>query len=140
MDDKLEQIRKQNRWNPEQQEQVSEGPKSSLPASTIILMFGTGAFFDVLQLIFSETVVGGSIITFFATLVFFVWFKMHGVSFITPKRLLTMVGAGSLELIPFLNILPAWTGAIWYIIYTTKVRESVSKIPGGKVVASLPKK
>lgn len=138
--DELEQIREQNRWNPEQQEQVDEEPKSTLPAGTISLMIGTGVFFDTLQLIFTPTAIGGSIITIFATLLFFVWFKMHGVSFITPKRLLTMAGAGSLELIPFLNILPAWTGAVWYIIYTTKVREVVSKIPGGKAVTSLPKK
>jgi len=57
-------------------------------------MIGTGVFFDTLQLIFTPTAIGGSIITIFATLLFFVWFKMHGVSFITPKRLLTMAGLG----------------------------------------------
>jgi hypothetical protein len=134
----LEAIREQNRWNPDKKEEVREKSKSSLPKSTIALMTITALFFDVLQLLlifFAVGVVADTFITVFAGLTFFTWFKIHGVSFASPKRLMALGGGWLIELIPFLNILPTWTFAVWYTISTTKIAEVAERVPGGKVIS-----
>lgn len=136
--DELEQIREQNRWNPDKTEEVQEKPKSTLPKSTIILMTLTALFFDALQAILIFFIIGAianSFIAVFAGLTFYVWFKTHNVSFSSPKRLAAIGGGWLIELIPVLNIIPTWTFAVWYTISTTKIAEVAEKVPGGKVIS-----
>jgi len=134
--EELEQIREQNRWKPERQQTEEDEPKNSLPKGTIALMISTALFFDAIQVIllfFAVGVVLNTFINIFAGLTFFLWFMMHGISFLSPKRLAGIGGGFIVELIPILNSLPAWTGAVWYIISTTKILQTVEKLPGGKV-------
>lgn len=100
---------------------------------TIFLMIFTALCFDGGQMVVGWIPVLGNIIAgvvdLFAFMTFFVWFKMHGIQMMTPKRLSSMLGAGVIEMIPFLNILPAWTLAVVYLIGTTKIQELASKHP-----------
>lgn len=135
--DELEQRREQNRWNPDKKEEVQEKPQSSLPKGTIVMMTVTALFFDTVQAIltiFGIGLVASPFISVFAGLTFFVWFMMHGISLMSPKRLTAMGGGFLAELIPAVDALPAWTAAVWYTISTTKIAEVAEKIPGGKVI------
>ncbi|MEY4602310.1 MAG: hypothetical protein RL292_251 [Candidatus Parcubacteria bacterium] len=139
--DELEQIRERNRWNPDKKEkEESEKPKSSLPKGTIVLMLVTAGIIDAVQaflLLFAIGAVLNTFISIFMVFVFFLWFMMHGVSFVSPKRLMGMGGGFLVELIPVLDALPAWTGAVLYTISTTKIAEVAEKVPGGKVISQV---
>ncbi|MHB1316603.1 MAG: hypothetical protein ACYCZW_01965 [Minisyncoccota bacterium] len=134
----LEQIREQNRWNPEKTEKLkTKEPKTIIPYSTSIYMLLTAGFFDALQAILTLVgigVIASPIITVFAGLTFWFWFRTYGVSFMSWKRILALAGGGVVEMIPVVNILPFWTGYVWYIIETTKISEVASKIPGGDLI------
>ncbi len=138
MEDELEQRREQNRWNESRGKKTEEEPKNSLPGGTIVLMILTALFFDGLQIalefVFGLGLVVDSFVSIFAVFTFTVWFKMHNVNFVNPKRLAAMGGGFFIEIIPGLNALPVWTAAVWYTISTTKITEVAEKIPGGKVV------
>ncbi len=68
-------------------------------------------------------------ISFFIFLTFFIWFKMHGISMIKPKIMTALIGGGLVEMLPFINIFPVWTGIVIYLIGTTKVKELFDKNP-----------
>ena len=65
-----------------------------------------------------------------AYLTFWFWFKIHGVSFMNPKRALALNGGLLIELIPIINALPAWTLAVVIIFITTKAEEEIAKTLG----------
>lgn len=65
-----------------------------------------------------------------AYLTFWFWFKIHGVSFMNPKRALALNGGLLIELIPVINALPAWTLAVVIIFITTKAEEEIAKTLG----------
>lgn len=109
---------------------------------TATLMVSVALFYDLVQALFDLLhiipVVGNVIATVVtallsvvAWLTFYVWFKMHGVHFHTAKRAVTM-GAGFLiELIPVLNILPAWTLAVILIFMTARMPKIVQTVASG---------
>jgi len=84
-----------------------------ISSATGMLMVSIALFFDSFQgLIEIIPVLGqifSSLITIFAGLTFYLWFKINGVDFVNPKRAGYLGGGFLIELIPFLNILPAWT-------------------------------
>jgi len=96
--------------------------KSGIGNPTLILMFAVAIFFDILQwlLVF---IAMGWLAGIFAGLTFYVWFKMHGQSFMKPKRFLTFGGAFLIESIPIISSLPAWTGAIAILALDSKIKK-----------------
>ncbi len=79
------------------------------------MMIVVAVFFDVLQMILTWLVIGALFswaVTIFGTLVFYLWFKQHGVNFVTSRRLGTVLGIGIIELVPIVNALPGWTIAV----------------------------
>ncbi|OHA88180.1 MAG: hypothetical protein A2741_01000 [Candidatus Zambryskibacteria bacterium RIFCSPHIGHO2_01_FULL_43_27] len=114
--------------------------ESRISFGTSFLMVATALFFDSAQGVFNiiglipviGTVVGGTLsfmIGFFAWLTFYTWFKMHGISFMRPQRILALWGAGLIELVPYLNALPAWTFAVLFLIATTKIEDKTGINP-----------
>jgi len=99
-----------------------EKKKKELKSHTVVLMVVVALFFDVLQwllaFVFMDWLAG-----FFAFMTFFVWFKLYGVSFMKPKRILAMGGAGLIEMIPVLAALPAWTAAVIFLALDAKVKK-----------------
>jgi hypothetical protein len=123
-----------------------ENSKKPLSNSTVFLMIFTALFFDTLQLLIGWVPVVGNIfadiLSVFIFMTFFLWFMMNGISMITPKRLASMLGGGLIEMIPYVDLLPVWTGVVIYLIGTTKLKEVAAKNPtlakgvsviGGKV-------
>lgn len=70
---------------------------------------------------------GSLLVDIWAFLTFYVWFKLHGISFANPKRGLTMAGAILIEIIPVLSALPAWTLAVVICFITTRGEEVLGK-------------
>lgn len=103
---------------------------------TATFMIVVALLFDVIQALINLLPFAGQILSFFvsifAFLTFYVWFKIHGTSFSKPTRALKFLGGFSIELIPVLNMLPAWTLAVVLIIGETKVKKIVGKVPGGE--------
>jgi len=107
--------------------------ETQIKDTTAILMIGTALFFDLLQAVLGWIPVVGNILadamSMFIFLTFLLWFWMNGIKMITPKRLTSLVGGGVIEMIPYLNLLPAWTLVVVYLIGTTKIKELASKHP-----------
>ena len=101
--------------------------------TTIFLMIFTALCFDGVQAIVGWIPILGNILaglaSIFIFLTFFLWFKMYGISMMTPKRFGSLAGGGLIEMIPYINLLPAWTLVVIYLIGTTKIKELASKHP-----------
>lgn len=74
-------------------------------------------------------------LTIWAWLTFYLWFKLHGVSFMQPKRFAIMGISGLADTI--MSVLPAWTVAVLLLIATTRAEELLEKVPGGKKLAKV---
>ena len=57
------------------------------------------------------------LISIFFIIILFLWFVIIGV--MNARTAMLLIGASTLEIIPipFLSALPAWTGAVWRIVY-----------------------
>ena len=79
---------------------------------------------------------GGFLITIWAWLTFYVWFKMQGVSFLNPKRFGIMAVCGIADAI--VSALPAWVAAVALVIATTRAEELLEKAgPVGKLASKV---
>lgn len=101
--------------------------EKKLSSTTIFLLIIVALFFDLLQIIFTFLFLGW-LISFYAFMTFWLWFKLKGISFATPKRSGIAGGGFIIELVPFLNMLPAWTLAVTLIILDVKSKELISKL------------
>ena len=99
-----------------------QNKERGLKNHTIALMVCTALFFDVLQWLLAFVFMDW-LVSIFAFLTFFVWFKLYGMKFMTPKRLATMGGAFIIEIVPILAALPAWTGAVVVLILDYKAKK-----------------
>ena len=115
------------------EERLSWGVKFSI----IAVSAGVGLIQYLVELIpVVGNIIGAFVITPVAWLVFYMWFKMYGISFQNPKRVLALGGAGLFEtaagMIPFLSdvltLIPAWTLAVLYIIASMEAKKVVTKI------------
>ena len=99
-----------------------EKKEAGLKSTTVVLMIIVAIFFDALQFLLGFIYMGW-LAGIFAGLTFYLWFKIHGISFMKPKRFLAFGGASLIEMIPipFLADLPAWTAAVSYLALSKKV-------------------
>jgi hypothetical protein len=107
---------------------MEEKKEKGLPPITVALMIGTAIFFDALQMLL-DFIFMGWLVTIFASMTFWFWFKMHGYSFMKPGRI-----AGSLitmltDIVPILGWF-SWTIAICAFTLQNKLQEVV---PGADV-------
>ena len=102
------------------------------------LMIGVAIFYDLLQVGVNllhgipilgniAALLGGFLVTIWAWLTFYLWFKLNGVGFLNPKRAFALNGGFLIELIPVVNALPAWTLAVSLLIATTRAEELLEK-------------
>src|SRR3989344_2139954 len=106
--------------------------KKGLNNTTIALMISVAIFYDVLQWLLAFIFMGW-LVSIFALLTFYVWFKMKGMSFMKPKRFAAFGGSFIVELIPIINILPAWTLAIVLLALDSKIKKIAAVVPGGEM-------
>jgi hypothetical protein len=106
--------------------------QKGLKSSTVVFMVVVALFFDVLQALLTPVVIG-YFVPVIAYPTFWLWFRLHGLSFFTLKRA-PVLGIGALvELIPGLDILPAFTLTVARIALTHKIEEA---IPGAHLIKS----
>lgn len=105
--------------------------------TTIVFMVVVAIFFDVLQWLLAFIFMGW-MVSIFAVLTFYLWFRLNGVKFVSPKRIGTLFGGFFIEIIPILNVLPAWTAAVTIISLDAKVKEKLPVTTGGKVLPFKP--
>jgi|SRR3989344_4799595 len=113
-----------------------------LKSHTIVFMIVVALFFDLLQWLF-EFIYMAWLVGIFAWLTFFLWFKMHGISFFkSPKKLAAAAGSSLIEMmpIPIISSLPALTAAVVYIALQSKLKEVVAKVPGGQIAGKVLEK
>ena len=108
---------------------------------TMGLMVGVALFYDVIQagldlLPFVGWILS-PLVSIPAFLTFYIWFKIYGRNFMTPKRALAMGAGVIIEMIPILNILPGWTIAVLFLIGIEKAEKIASIVPGGGVATGL---
>jgi len=90
-----------------------------------VLMVCVALFYDLVQLAINIVMFGFGflvtwIISLWAWLTFYLWFRIKGVSFMNLKNALKLTGGGLIEIIPFpfLSALPAWTAVVIALIFT----------------------
>ena len=103
------------------------------------LMLATAVLFDVVQALINLIPVVGQILSFFisifAFMTFWLWFKMYGVSFSKGKNLKNLGFGFLIEMIPVVDILPAWTFAVFRLIAAKKLEDMTQNVPvAGKVI------
>jgi hypothetical protein len=111
--------------------------EEQIKGMTLVFMLVVAGFYDLIQFLISFIPILGQVISMlisvFAFLTFYLWFKTYGMNFMTPKRALTMGGGFLVELIPILDMLPAWTATVIILVGTTKVKELAAKSAIGGV-------
>ena len=98
--------------------------KKGLDNTTIALMIIVAFFYDALQMLLAFIFLGW-VVGIFAGLTFYIWFKIHGLNFMKPKRFLTFGIASIIEMFPIipLSALPAWTLAIVILALDSKIKQ-----------------
>jgi len=102
--------------------QEEENKEKGLGNPTIILMFVVAIFFDVTQWLLAFIFMDW-LLSIFAYLTFFIWFKIKGISFMKPKRLFVAGTSFLLEIIPFIAALPALTAAVVITALDSKTKK-----------------
>ncbi len=113
-----------------------EKKEEGLKNHTVVLMIVVALFFDVLQwalaFIFMDWLV-----SIFAYLTFFVWFRMNGISFMKPKRLAASSLSFLFEIFSWVAAIPALTAAVTFVALDAKVKKIVAQVPGGGMALSV---
>jgi hypothetical protein len=103
-----------------------------------ILMVGVALIFDAIQfvLLYFNALLGAgtvidfvvsSVVTFWASAIFWVWFKWKGVNYFdknAAKKMLIMFGSFIVELVPLLDAIPAITAGVIALIIQTRIEDT----------------
>lgn len=96
---------------------------------TIAFMIAVALFYDAIQAFINLIPFLGqilsSLIGLFAFLTFYLWFKLKGLNFATAKRAGYLGGGFMIELLPLVNMLPAWTLTITLLAMDSKTKKIV---------------
>lgn len=104
-----------------------EKKEKTLGNSTIIFMFAVAVFFDITQWLLAFIFMDW-LVSIFAYLTFFLWFKLKGISFMKPKRLIVAGTSFFLEIMPLVAALPALTGAVVITALDSKIKKIVPRL------------
>ncbi len=115
--------------------------ESKLTTLTAGLMITVAVIFDIIQALLDLlhfiplvgnifAIISTSLLSVFAWLTFYLWMKIKGIDFASPKRSLSLGGGFIFELIPILNALPGWTLAVILIIGSMRAEELIAKTTG----------
>jgi hypothetical protein len=105
----------------------------TISTATSLIMVFTALLFDICQAIVGWIPVVGnifaSVVSLFVFMTFLFWFHMYGIKMMSLKRFGSLGLGGVIEMIPYVNILPAWTMVVMYLIGTTKLKDIASTNP-----------
>lgn len=105
--------------------------------ATEVKMYVVAGLFDLMQFGLNFIPVMGNFLAFllsiFAWLTFYTWFKIYNISIFSPLNILL----GITEAIPILNDLPAFLGLVVKNMIDIKKQKVLSYIPGGKILTPM---
>ena len=108
--------------------------KGQISKKDFILMLSVAIFFDIIfgliQIIPGVGSVAASVFNVIPLMLFFIWYRLLGVDFANPKKSISFFGASIIEIIPGVNILPAWTAEITYMYILQKKDVILAKAAG----------
>ncbi len=120
------------------QQPQPESPKPKITKMLFAKMLAVAIFFDVtlgaIQLIPVAGSIMASVFNIVPLTVFFIWYKIEGISFSNPKKAISFFGASLIEFIPLVNALPAWSAEITYMYILDKkdvILEKAAGVAGG---------
>lgn len=108
---------------------MADAQQPGLKNTTIGLMVAVALFFDVLQWVLVFIVMDWIVAWIFFPM-YWLWFKMHGIAFISMKRAPTLAGGTLIEMIPGLDVLPAYTLIVVRVCLDNKIKAAV---PGANI-------
>ncbi len=110
------------KWVPEPQQQAPE-KKERIPLWMAGCLVAVAVLIDLIQAITTAFAIGAflsPLISVAASMLYWIWYKMLGISFVgNPKQLATFTTECFLEIVPVADALPMWSiGTIITIIIT----------------------
>lgn len=103
--------------------------EEGLSKITIILMIIVALVFDGIQLLLQLIPILGQILAFlisvFAFLTFYLWFKLKGLHFSVTKRLVFFGGTAFEVALPILNAIPIWTASVSFVAISSRIKKVV---------------
>ena len=108
-----------------QQEERRERIKIWMAACLVIVAFSIDCFEMLLEWLGIGVFGLSTLLSVCATVIFWIWFMMLGVSFTSPKKLTTSVTTAGLEIIPGLDALFGfiWTAGIIILVLMTRAED-----------------
>ena|SRR3989344_3438213 len=108
---------------------ILDGSKSKISNPVATLMIALAISIDVFigVVILISTGLIGFVVPFvwpLAWLIFFIWFKILGISFFGTRQVVTQAFNAAVKLVPMLNALPTWTPFIVLMIAFTRMEEA----------------
>jgi signal transduction histidine kinase len=105
-----------------------EPPEERIDSSTgkllVIVAFGLDFFQGIIGALPFVGAILSPMISLLVFLIFWMWLKLHGVSITDSiERIAIMFGGFLVELIPILNILPAWTLTIFITVLLVRNKD-----------------
>lgn len=68
------------------------------------------------------------IISVWAWLTFYTWFKIYGVSFLNPRRGAVLNVGFLLEIFPWLAVIPSWTLTVLLLVLSVRAEDFVKQV------------
>ena len=110
--------------------------EKELSSATTYLMVSVALIIDGLQFLINLIPLVGQVISFFITIfaymLFWLWFRINGINLFETKRAMKSIVTFLAEMIPFIDMLPAWTYLVVTTANSTKIKKVMGEIPGGK--------
>jgi hypothetical protein len=112
----------------------SKDTKPKISKKDFALLLFVAIFFDVvlsaIQLIPFVGSVASMVFNVIPLTLFYIFYSQLGISFSNPKKAISFWGAGIIEFIPIVNIIPAWTAEVIFMYVLQRKEEILAKAVG----------
>lgn len=103
-----------------------------------VLMIGVAVVVDFVQGLLTAGIVGLIVSTFisiFAWLMFFLWFKLNSIGMLDSgaRLAVTIWGGAFIEMIPVINVLPAWTISVAIMLFIVRSEDVIFNKTGKNI-------
>jgi len=132
-------------------EQTDKKPTLRIGVFTSGLMIAVALIYDGAQALIELITFGfggwiiNPIINIWSLMTFYTWFKLNGISYNKLSKISTLGVPAFMEMLPFINSLPAWTASVIISLFMTYAEDIVAKVSPtgakalGSVLAKKPK-
>ena len=100
---------------------------SGLMVTVALIYDGTQVLIELITFGFGGWIIN-PIINIWSLMTFYTWFKLNGVSYNKPGKILTLGVPGLMEMIPFLSDLPTWTAGVIMNLAQVNAEDLLAKV------------